>query len=132
MDKDKVPQDDDNLLEGKFTVVKYALDKNGKYVKVPSVGWEPENVALQQAWEVINEKVEAARKRVLSGEVSPLAYWIEKNMMDEKLVGDYMGFSKWKVKEHLTPKVFETLDEGILKKYAEVFKITVRELTKIA
>lgn len=132
MDKDKVPQDDDNLLEGKFTVVKYALDKNGKYVKVPSVGWEPENVALQQAWEVINEKVEAARKRVLSGEVSPLAYWIEKNMMDEKLVGDYMGFSKWKVKEHLNPAVFSKLPSDMLKSYADVFKISIEELTKIA
>ncbi len=132
MEKEQVPQDDENLLEGKFTVVKYALDKNGKYVKVPSVGWEPENVALKQAWEVINEKVEDARKRVLSGEVSQLAYWIEKNMMDEKLIGDYMGFSKWKVKEHLNPQTFKTLSEDVLKKYAEVFKISVEELTKIA
>ena len=131
MEKEQVPQDDENLLEGKFTVVKYALDKNGKYVKVPSVGWEPENVALKQAWEVINEKVEDARKRVLSGEVSQLAYWIEKNMMDEKLIGDYMGFSKWKVKEHLNPQTFKTLSEDVLKKYAEVFKISVEELTKI-
>lgn len=131
MEKEQVPQDDENLLEGKFTVVKYALDKNGKYVKVPSVGWEPENVALKQAWEVINAKVEAAHKSVLSGEVSPLAYWIEKNMMDEKLVGDYMGFSKWKVKEHLNPQVFTALPEDILKKYAETFKISVEELTKI-
>ena len=132
MDKEQVPQDDENLLEGKFTVVKYALDKNGKYVKVPSVGWEPENVALKQAWEVINEKVEAARKRVLAGEVSPLAWHIEKNMMDEKLVGDYMGFSKWKVKEHLNPDVFAKLPEDVLKKYAEVFKISLEELVKIA
>jgi hypothetical protein len=131
MDKEQVPQDDENLLEGKFTVVKYALDKNGKYVKVPSVGWEPENVALQQAWEVINEKVEEARKRVLSGEVSPLAYWIEKNMMDEKLVGDYMGFSKWKVKEHLNPAVFTALPADVLKNYADVFKITKDEFIKI-
>ena len=131
MDKEQVPQDDENLLEGKFAVVKYALDKNGKYVKVQSVGWEPENIALKQAWEVINEKVEAARQRVVSGEESPLAYWIEKNMMDEKLVGDYMGFSKWKVKEHLNPATFAQLPENILKNYADLFKITVEELTKI-
>lgn len=131
MDKENVPQDDENLLEGKFAVVKYALDKNGKYVKVQSVGWEPENVALKQAWEVINEKVEAARKRVLAGKISPLAYWLEKNMMDEKLVGEYMGFSKWKVKEHLNPQTFSKLPEDILKKYAEVFKITIEELTNV-
>jgi len=131
MDKEQVPQDDENLLEGKFAVVKYALDKNGKYVKVQSVGWEPENVALKQAWEVINEKVEAARKKVLSGEVSALAYWIEKNQMDEKMVGDYMGFSKWKVKEHLHPKTFSSLPEDVLKKYAEVFKVTIDEFIKV-
>lgn len=131
MDKNQVPQDDENLLEGKFAVVKYALDKNGKYVKVQSVGWEPENVALKQAWDVINEKVETARKKVLAGEASPLAYHIEKNMMDEKLVADYMGFSKGKVQDHLNPAVFSKLPSETLKSYADVFKISVEELIKI-
>ena len=64
MKKEEVPQDDANMLEGKFRVVKYALNEKGEYEKVPSVGWEPENTALEQAWDVINERVETARQAV--------------------------------------------------------------------
>ncbi len=63
MEKDKVPQDDDNVLEGKLKVVKYAIDDDGSYTKVQTVGWEPENIVLYQAWEVINERVELVRKK---------------------------------------------------------------------
>ena len=59
--------------------------------------------------------------------INPEIVWAS----DEKLVGDYMGFSKWKVKEHLNPKVFKALDEDVLKEYAEVFKITIEELTNV-
>ena len=31
MEADKVPQDDKNVLEGKLKVLKYAVDKEGKY-----------------------------------------------------------------------------------------------------
>jgi hypothetical protein len=46
MKKKDVPQDDENLFEGKFKVVKYALDDDGNYGTVGSSGWEPENTVL--------------------------------------------------------------------------------------
>jgi hypothetical protein len=129
MEKDNVPQDDANIFEH-ITKVVYAVDKDGNYVKVPTRGWEPENIALQQAWEVINAKVEAARKQVLDGTASPLLYHIEKNMLDLNLVAEYMDFSKKKVKSHLEPQVFAALDRETLDKYAFVFKITTDQLLK--
>ena len=53
MKKNEVPQDDENLLEGKFGKVNYALDDQGNYIQVTSKGWEPENIALKQAWQEI-------------------------------------------------------------------------------
>ena len=67
MKKNEVPQDDENLFEGKFKVVKYALDDDGNYGTVGSSGWEPENTVLNQAWDEINKKVEATLKKIQSG-----------------------------------------------------------------
>ncbi|MFZ1686117.1 MAG: hypothetical protein WAU70_01770 [Flavobacteriales bacterium] len=128
MKKEEVPQDDANMLEGKFKVVKYALNENGEYVKVPSVGWEPENVALGQAWDVINERVEQARQDVLSGKLSPLAFHMEKNMMDEALLSKHMGLPARKVRRHLEPKEFAALDADTLQHYAEALLTTVEDL----
>lgn len=129
MKKDNVPQDDENIFEGTFKVV-YAVDKDGNYQKVPTKGWEPENTALNQAWEVINEKVEEARQAVDKGKLSPLGFHMEKNIMTPALVAEYMGFSSRKVKKHLEPAAFTKLDEEILKKYADVFRISVEEFLK--
>lgn len=128
MKKHEVPQDDANLLEGKFKVVKYAVNESGEYELVKSVGWEPENIVLEQAWEVINERVAEAKKRVLNGELSSLAYHMEKNMMDVNLLADYMNLSARKVRSHLQPSEFANLDAQTMSKYAEVLQITVEQL----
>ncbi|MCB0756495.1 MAG: helix-turn-helix transcriptional regulator [Flavobacteriales bacterium] len=130
MKKKDVPQDDENLFEGKFKVVKYAIDDDGNYGTVGSVGWEPENTVLNQAWEEINKKVEETKKKIESGELSPLAYHMEKNIMDVGMLSQYMDISKRKVAKHLEPSGFNDLDIKTLEKYAEVFDISVDELKK--
>ncbi|MCF8465031.1 MAG: hypothetical protein K9G41_09325 [Flavobacteriales bacterium] len=130
MKKNEVPQDDENLFEGKFKVVKYAIDDDGNYGTVGSSGWEPENVVLNQAWEEINKKVEETKKKIEAGELSPLAYHMEKNIMDVGMLSQYMDISKRNVSRHLEPSGFNSLDEKTLKRYAEVFDITVEALKK--
>tara|TARA_B100000315_G_scaffold238533_1_gene256415 strand:+ start:281 stop:697 length:417 start_codon:yes stop_codon:yes gene_type:complete len=126
-----VPQDDANMLQGKFKEPVYSLDENGNYVTVSSVGWDPKNAVMQEAWDIVNEKVELARQKVLSGKLSPIAYYIEKNIMDTGLVAKYMGIRKWKVKKHLNPKNFAKLNDDMLEKYAKVFSISREELVDI-
>ena len=130
MKKKDVPQDDENLFEGKFKVVKYAVDEDGKYGTVGSLGWEPENAVLNQAWDEINKKVEQTKKKIAAGELSPLAYHMEKNIMDVGMLSQYMDISKRKVAKHLEPAGFHDLDAKTLEKYAEVFDISVEELKK--
>jgi hypothetical protein len=65
---------------------------------------------------------------VLSGEVSPIAYYMEKNLMDLKLLSDYVGLPKRKIRKHLKPDRFKKLDEETLLKYAETFGISVEML----
>lgn len=123
-----VPQDDANMLQGKLREPIYSLDENGNYTTVQSVGWNPKNEVMKEAWDQVNEKVENARNKVLSGELSPLAYYIEKNIMDIGLVANYMGIWRWTVKRHLKPKIFAGLKEETLEKYARVFNITKEQL----
>ena len=131
MKKEEVPQDGNNMHEGKFRQLFYATDNTGQYVPVTSVGWEPENVAMTQAWEEIHAKVEAARQRVLAGEASPVLYYMEKTIMDLPLLASYVGKFQWQVKRHMKPAVFNKLSDNMLRKYAAAFKISIKELKEV-
>jgi hypothetical protein len=128
MKKGEVPQDDEGLLEGKLREVCYAVDENGNYVTVLSSGWTPKNAALKQAWEEVDEKVEEVRKKVLEGKLSPVAYYMEKNIMDLKLLSQYTRIPKWRIRRHLVPKIFNKLGEEELAKYAKAFETSVSSL----
>ncbi|RAJ83093.1 hypothetical protein CLV59_10350 [Chitinophaga dinghuensis] len=131
MKKEEVPQDSDNLHEGTFKQIMYAVDNSGSYVQVQSAGWEPENIALGQAWEEVNQRIEAARQRVLTGEISPVAYYMEKNIMDLPLLANYVGKFQWQVKRHMKPAVFRRLSQKMLQRYADAFKISISDLQQI-
>ncbi|MBU2554917.1 MAG: helix-turn-helix transcriptional regulator [Bacteroidales bacterium] len=127
----EVPQDDANMLQGKFREPVYSLDENGNYTTVPSVGWEPKNEVMKEAWDQVHTKTELARQQVLSGLKSPLAYYIEKEIMDIGLLAKYTGMWRWTVKRHLNPKTFSRLSRPTLEKYAKVFNLSVEELIDI-
>ncbi len=127
-----VPQDDANMLQGKFREPVYSLDEEGNYTTIPSVGWDPKNEVMKEAWDNVYEKIEKTKNDVISGKLSPIAYYIEKNIMDVGLVAQYMGMWKWTVKKHLKPRNFAKLSNDILEKYAKVFNITKEELTNVS
>jgi len=132
MKANEVPQDDANLLEGKTRDVQYALDQNGKYVTVKSVGWEPKNTALLSAWEIENEKIAEALRLVQEGKKSPIYYYMKKCLMDIKLLASYTGFSRFRIKRHFKPDVFKNLTNEKLDKYIYAFGLKERnELFKI-
>jgi len=128
MKKDNVPQDDSLLLEGNTREICYAVDENGKYVKVLSTGWEPKDIALRQALDFIEERAKKSKEKIENNQLSPIAYYLEKRVMDIKLLSQYTNILRWRVKRHLKPRVFKKLSREILKKYADGFEITVDEL----
>jgi len=130
MKKNEVPQDDEAIYQNKFGegLIKYATDEDNQYTTVQSAGWEPEIVALKQAWEEVEEKIEAARLGVAEGRFSPVFYFMEKKLMDPGILASYMGKWKWQIRRHFKPSVFNKLDRPVLHKYAQVFGIDVDEL----
>ena len=130
MKKEEIPQDDGALNKLTKEVV-YAVDNSGKYVTELSTGWDVKATALDVAWEDIEHRVQDAKQKVLNGEASPLLYYMELKLMDPAIVASYTGFWKWQIKKHLKPGVFKKLSENKLKKYADVFEVTVDELKNL-
>ena len=127
MKKEDVPQDLSSL--GKITKeVCYATDGSGKYVQELSKGWDVKITALDVAWQEIEDRVEAARQKVLKNEASPLLFFMERRLMDIGIVAAYTGFWKWKIKKHLIPAGFNKLSEKKLQRYAEAFNVSVENL----
>jgi hypothetical protein len=129
----EVPQDDAHLLEGKTRDLQYALDKDGKYTTVKSVGWEPKNTAMLSAWEYENDKIREALKLVKEGKKSPIYYFMNKCLMDISLLASYTGFSRFRIRRHFKPSIFNKLSQEKIDKYIYAFGLKEREeLFKIA
>jgi hypothetical protein len=130
MNVNEVPQDPRDLNhDGKIRKLMYAVGKDGKYTGVNSEGWEAENYALKQAWDDIEETLTETEAKVRRGELSPIAYFMQKNLMDTALLASYAGKWQWQVKRHFKPGVFKKLSPAVLGGYARIFNITIDELT---
>lgn len=129
MKVNEVPQDGlDYKDRDKLRKLMYATDKDGRYTGVASVGWEAENAATQQAWDEVAEALKETEEGVRAGKVSPIAYFMQRSLMDESLLARYMGKWKWTIRRHMKPAVFAKLKESTLAAYARTFNITVEEL----
>lgn len=127
---DEVPQDNGMIADHGHEIC-YAVDENGRYRLVPSLGWEAKNIVNDQAWEVISSEAEKMYNLARTGAVSPLAYYQVKHQMDLGLLAKYASLPKWRVRRHLKPSIFNKLPDRILKKYSSVFGISIEELRSL-
>ena len=129
MQLDEVPQDGlDYKDRDKLRKLMYATDGEGHYTGVNSVGWEAENIATQGAWDEVAESLRETEAAVRAGELSPIAYFMQKSLMDVPILARYVGRWRLTVKRHLKPAFFKKLSDDTLRKYAEVFGISLDEL----
>ena len=131
MKVEDVPQDGKFLVDSVARDVCYAIDEQGNYQAVVSKGWDVKADALQIVLDDVLEQCEPIRQRVLRHEVSPLAYHMEKNLMDIDMLADNSGISKRKVKKHMEYDEFQKLDRETLENYAYTLRITVDELVTV-
>ena len=130
MKKENVPQHDEKLLNG-IREIQYAVDENGNYIQVKSIGWEPKNEALKQAIQMQDEIIEDARQQVSEGEKSPVFFYMHLKQMDYSILKEYTGFSKLKLRKHSKAKHFDKLNDKVLKIYADIFKVSVETLKTV-
>lgn len=129
MKKKSVPQDANTTYDGYGTKVVYAVDEAGRYDRVQSSGWEVEEIVLRDVVDDFQEKAESAKQRALSGQTSPIEYYMHKRYLDLAGLAKGIGIAKWRVKRHLKPSVFNKLSPSMLQRYAELFDIDVKQLT---
>ena len=116
---------------GQYRELSYSYGEGGEFEKTVGFHGETDRLVLQQAWDLFHERIEEARMKVLSGKVSPVVYYMEKNLLDPMNLSMMAGIALWRVKWHFKPGVFKRLRENTLKKYAEAFNITVEQLKNI-
>jgi hypothetical protein len=125
-----VPQDNSPTFEGHGTKAIYAVDENGRYIKTATNGWDVEEVVLRDVLADFEIKTALAQERVLRDETSPIEYFLNKRLMDLPALAQAMGMFQWRVRRHLKPKVFRKLNESLLKRYADLFRIDVSTLKR--
>ncbi len=117
----EVPQEHSDKFKKEFSVIEFAVDDEGKYKAVKSSGFEPKNVALEQAWEFEEEKMEKAKQLCLNKKKSFIYYHMKKNMMSIKILAGYTGFSWYKVWRDCKFKSGQNLTEEQLETYRYAF-----------
>jgi hypothetical protein len=130
MEKESNPVYKDDSY-GQYRELFYSYGDDGHFEKTVGFHGEPDRITLQQAWDFFNERTEEARQKVLAGKVSPVVYYMEKNLTDPMNLSMMAGIPIWKVKLHLKPWFFKRMGERNMKKYAEAFNITVDKLNKV-
>ena len=116
---------------GQFRELSYSYQEDGTFGKTVGFHDEADRLVLQQAWDLFKERIEDARQRVHAGKVSPVVYYMEKNLLDPMNLSMMAGISLWRVKWHFKPSVFGRLKEKTLQKYATAFNITIDQLKKV-
>jgi len=126
-----VPQD--NTVEYYEGVKRacYAVNDEGKYVIVPSSGWEAEEFINALAVKELAENLEKTRKAVLAGAKSPLAYHMERRQMIPEILGKTAGIAVFRVRRHLRPRIFSRLKSSLLERYAKALAVTIEELKTV-
>ena len=124
MKVDEVSQDDDNIFEGKGKFIQYAVDDEGNYAQVKSVGFEAHNIALALAWDEVNARTEEAYNKVVLGDKSPIYYFMEKEIMDINILSETVELPSFIVWFHLKPFWFSKLGAKTLNKYCSAFNLS--------
>src|SRR4030065_2874902 len=123
MKKADVPQEE-LMLEGHERAC-YALDEQGRYVVVGSIGWEVEKVVNSQANDEVRQAIITALARVRAGAMSPLGYHMARRQMDAAMLSAYSGILRLRIRWHLGPGAFARLPEAILRRYAEALDLSI-------
>lgn len=106
----------------------YSFEPGKGYTRKVDYHYPGNQVIIKQSWDEAESRLKDISAKIKEGQLSPIAFYMEKNLMELPMLSDYTGFMRWRIKRHLKPKVFSKLKPGTLSNYASVFNIGVNEL----
>lgn len=127
MKTDEVPQDLSQTYPGHQRLV-YAVDADGEYRGVHSIGWDVESAATLAAIAEVERLRHDAWQRAKQGSASPLEFHMYNRRMDLPLLAGAAGTWQWRVRRHFDAKIFRKLNAAMLTCYADALQISVTEL----
>lgn len=126
MEKIDIPQEENKTLDGNKKVM-YATSENGEFQRV-NYGSSVEEFATKVAVEEYEILKEESLKNIKADISSPIEYYMYENRMDLPTLASVVGMFQFRIKRHLTMKVFKKMNDKLLLKYADAFNITLEEL----
>ena len=126
---DKVT-DDKDLIYTYNRELFYHFDREKGFTQAVHYQNPDNQVIIKQSWDAAEQRLEEVKQLVLIGKASPVAYYMEKILMEVPMLAAYMEISKWRVKRHMKPGVFKKIKPEILARYADIFEISVDQLRK--
>lgn len=127
-ESDRLP-DESELLYTYNREVFYHFDKEKGFTQKIEYQNPNNQVIIKQSWDAAEQRLEEVTQLVIIGKLSPIAYYMEKILMEVPMLAAYMEIPKWRVKRHMKSKIFKKLKPELLAKYAAVFEIPVGQLT---
>ncbi len=131
MERRKVPQDAACSTYGGHRKLVYAVDDDGHYTGVQSLGWEAESEVTRLAIEEFEALRDEAWLRAHHGLTSPLEVHMYERRMDLPLLAGASGIWRWRVRRHFNPKRFARLSPRLLRRYAEALGLDVATLKQL-
>lgn len=108
----------------------FAEKEDGTYGAVETGSYMVENY-IEDFWKKQLHFKNSALEKLKSAQISPIAFYMEIFNMAEADLASRVGIGAGKVKKHCTMEGFEKVKMGLLKKYADVFDITVAEFFRL-
>ena len=111
-------------------VILYVEKEDGKYEPMQTGSYITKN--FLDDYELKRRHLEESlKKQVLSGEVSPVYYFMVLEELTLSELAARAGIRKGKVKKHLEAKHFNSIPRETLQNYADVFNTTVPDMLKL-
>lgn len=126
---DELNLNSDSRVACDVKIVSYVANNSGNHELVQGFMWSPVDVVNDQAWQEIDKHIVVSKEKVAAGRMSCLHYYMTANQMDTGLLASYTKQSRWLVRLHLIPFCYSRLGTTTLRKYAEVFNVSVDDLT---
>ena len=129
MKKEDVSQDK-SFLEGHQKAA-YAVDEQGKYVVVPSLGYADETVATTFALVAQDRLIQTAWERARRGELSPLGYHLACKQWTVGLAAAHLGIWRLRVWWHLRPYGFRRMSKRLKARYCQELDVSEAQLSTV-
>lgn len=123
-----MPQDGGAVYEGTLRRVTYAVNEDGVYESVKSIGWDAEIAATEVSRGFDNDRIRDAWEAARAGRTSPLPYHMAVARMDRLLLSVETGFLRLTVWWHCRRLPNDT---RVLSDYAGALGISIDHLVSV-